>query len=451
MSLQRKGKVWGLGLVLILVLLLFLSPGAFAAVGDTYIIPIEGDIAGGNYQFVQKAYTEAIVSGAAAIIFEIDTYGGAVDTAINFKDLIMSSQVPTVCFVDDKAISAGALIALAGEKLVMRPGTTIGAAEPRLGTQKADEKTVSMWTAQLRAVAEARGKDGNLAAAMSDSDIVIEGLIEKDKLLTLGAEQALSLGFIDGVMDTRAEVMEAFDLPGNMIEIQPTFKENAVKWLSSPFVAAILLTLGIVGIVLEIILPGSGVFGTLGALAFLAFFIGNFWTGSAGWGSVFLFLTGLFLIILEIFVIPGFGIAGMAGIAAVFGGIILASPDLSYAFISLAIALVASVVLIALSIKNKKTRNVWKKFILFQKQENQEGYSSQNLEQNRLLGAIGRTLTPLRPAGTALINGKRVDVVTEGQFMLQAVSIEVISVSGGRVVVKESEIPENPSVPKTEA
>ncbi len=441
LKLKKNTLRVSLGLFITLIFL-FSAPFAFASMGDTYIIPIKGDIGNGNLFYVQRAYVDAITSGAGAIIFEIDTYGGSIDTALKFKDLIMSSQVPTVCFVDNKAISAGVLIALAGEKLVMRPGTTIGAAEPRLGSEKADEKTVSMWSGQLAAVAEARGKDGKIAAAMADSDIAIEGLVEKDKLLTLGSQQALSLGFIDAVLDSRAEVMEEYSLPGEEVEIEPTLRENAVKWLSSPYIAAILLTLGIAGVIIELFIPGFGVFGVIGVLSFIAFFLGNFWAGSAGWGSIILFLVGMIFIAVEVFVIPGFGVTGILGIAAMIAGIFLASPSAQYAIISLLIAIIASIILIVISVKNRKTRKIWRKIILSQKQENSEGYSSQDLEQNRLLNAYGKAITPLRPAGTALINGNRVDVVTEGQFVVEGASIQVVSVSGGRVVVKEG-APEN--------
>ncbi|MEG1500559.1 MAG: NfeD family protein, partial [Clostridiales bacterium] len=345
-------------------------------------------------------------------------------------------SAPTVCFVDKKAISAGALIALSGEKLVMRPGTTLGAAEPRAGSEKADEKTVSMWTSQLSAVAEARGRNGLIAAAMSDSDIAIEGVIEKGKLLTLGDKQALNLGMIDAVLDTREEIIRDFHLPSTVVEIDPSFKQQAVQWLSSPYIASILLTIGIAGIVIEIFTAGFGVFGAVGMISFLAFFIGNFWAGNAGLGAILLFLLGAFLIIMEIFVIPGFGVPGVLGIASILFSIIFASPDIQYAAISIVIALAGSIVLIAISLKNRRTRKLWSKIILSQKQENKEGYSSQNLVQENLLGCYGLAVTPLRPAGTAIFDNKRIDVVTEGEFLDKDTPIEVIEVSGGRVVVK---------------
>ncbi len=435
-------RLYGAVLCLLLGLVLLAVPAAAepAPGSATFVIAIEGDIDQGLVHYVSRAYADAITQGAGAVIFEVDTYGGLVDSAIQLKDLIMSAQVPTVCFVDHKAISAGSLIALSGEKLVMRPGTTIGAAEPRVGSEKADEKAVSMWTTQLSAVAQARGKDGQVAAAMADSDIAIPGVVERGKLLTLGDQQALELGIADAVLENRQQVVAEFNLPPDIRVVEATFQENVVQWLSSPFIASILLTLGIAGLVLELITPGFGIFGAIGILAFVAFFAGNMWAGYAGVGSVLLFLAGAFLIVMEIFVIPGFGVPGILGIASLLASVIFASPSVQYGAVALLIALVASIALIAFVAKNKKTRRVWKRFILAQRQENQEGYTSQAQDQETLLGAIGKAATPLRPAGAALFGERRVDVVTQGEFIEREATVEVIEVSSSRVVVREKKV-----------
>lgn len=433
---RRCYKKIGKLLLLLLLLVAVFPTATLGAVNDTYIIPVEGDIDSGNTAFIRRAYADAISAGAGAILFEIDTYGGYIDEAIDIKDLIVSSQVPTVCFIKNKAISAGALIALAGDHTSMRAGTTIGAAEPRVGEEKADEKVLSMWSAQLSAVAERNGRDGQIAAAMADSDIVIEGIKEKDKLLTLSDSEALALGMADAICADAEACAAHFGYSTSTVRVEESLKEKVVSWLSNPYVAAILLTVGIVGIIIEILTPGFGIFGSVGVISFVCFFLGNYWGGSAGWGSIILFIAGIFLLLMEIFFIPGFGIAGVLGLAAMFAGIVFASPTLQYAAIALVIALVVSILLIILLLKNRRTRKIWGKLILGEKQENVEGYSSQDLTQNQLLGCVGRALTPLRPAGTAMINGERVDVITQGEFLDPETEIEVISISGGRVVVK---------------
>lgn len=423
-------------IIALIMMFSFMTPVSLGVQEDTYYIPIHGDIMNSTFNFVQRAYDQAILEGASAIIFGIDTYGGYVDSAINLKNLIMSSAVPTVCIVENKAISAGALIAISGEKLVMRPGTTIGAAEPRIGNEKADEKTMSMWRTQLSSVAESRGRDGQIAAAMADTDIVIEGLSEKDKLLTLGDIQALSLGFIDGVFNTTGEVMAEYNLPGNLVEIEPNVKENATRWFANPIVSAVLLTIGIVGIAIELFIPGFGIFGIVGVLSFITYFIGHFWAGNTGWGAVLLFVLGIILVVLEIFVIPGFGAAGILGAVSILASVFMASPNIQYALISLVIAIVASVVLIILSFRNRKTRKVWRKLVLNQKLDAESGYSSQTPDLDKYLDAVGIAITPLRPAGTAMFGSDRVDVVTEGTLIGESTRIKVIEVSGGRIVVR---------------
>ncbi len=425
-------------LIIIIVLGVFMPLQAFA-INDTdvYVIPIEGDIGSGTLAFVQRAYTDAITDGAEGIIFRIDTYGGEIDSAINLKDLILNCQVPSICYVDTKAISAGSLIALAGEKLAMAPASTIGAAEPRAGEEKADIKVVSMWTAQLRATAEARGKDGAIAAAMSDSSIEIPDLVKEGELLTLSDSEALQYAISDATIATQEELVEAYFPGANVVEVVPTFPERLVKWLSSPYVASILLTIGIAGILIEVFTVGFGVFGAAGLLAFIGFFAGNYWAGYAGLGTILLFVAGLFLIVMEIFIIPGFGVAGVLGILSVFGSIFLASPNAEYALIAIGISLVASVLLVVFMVKNKKTRKVWSKLILSLKQENEQGYVAPDYGLQQYAGKKGVAITMLRPAGAGDFDGQRLDVVTQGEYIDIHSRIEVIKVEGTRVVVQQ--------------
>ncbi len=425
-------------LPIIIFLILLFTTSALATGGGTYVIPIKGDINEGNLHFIERSYVEAVTAGADAIIFEVDTYGGYVDAAIYIKDIIFNSDIPTYCFVTSKAISAGSLIALAGEQLVMQPSSTIGAAEPQVNGETADEKTVSMWAAQLTSVAEARGKDGQIAAAFADSDIEIKGIVDKGKLLTLSADQALEYGIADKIVDSRSELISAYRLNSNVVEVNKTFKDNLISWLSSPFIAAILLTIGIAGIVIEILTVGSfGIFGGVGVAAFVLYFIGHFWAGNLGAGTVILFVVGLILLAAEIFVIPGFGVAGILGILSLFTSIVLASPSIEYAITSILIALAASTAIIIFTLKNKQTRKIWGRLVLSQKQENKDGFVAPDVSLTGYLGVRGRAISLLRPAGVVEINGKRIDVVTSGEFIEAGSIVEVVLIEGLRVVVKK--------------
>ncbi len=446
------------GIIAFLLILLLAFP-AFAAPNDAsdtvpakplvYIIPIEEEIDGQMSNLVARGFAEAKELGAALVVLDIDTFGGYVDAAIAIKNTVIAQSLETLAFVDGKAISAGSLIAFSGKQLVMMPGSTIGAAEPRSGGVKADEKALSMWRTELASAAEARGRDGQIAAAMADSDIEIPGLKEKGKLLTLTATQAVELGMADGIVNSLYEAID-FSLGTSDVEIVKLELTNTEKWadfLTSSTVSAILLTIGLLGIVLEVLTPGFGLFGALGLFAFGLFFAGSFIAGYSAWLALFLFLIGLVLIIMEIFVIPGFGVAGISGAVAVVLAVVFASPSIGQAFLSLFIALVATVILTAITLKNKKTRKVWSKLILKQKQENKDGYEVQNETAMKYLQKQGIAATVLRPSGTGIFEGERIDVVTEGEFIAPGAVIEVVKVEGTRVVVKEVKLDKEDTKP----
>ncbi|MEG2213492.1 MAG: NfeD family protein [Clostridiales bacterium] len=211
-------------------------------------------------------------------------------------------------------------------------------------------------------------------------------------------------------------------------------------WLTNPVVSTILLILGIAGIVIEVATVGSfGIFGIVGISSFILYFVGNVGAGHAGAGMIALFISGLILLALEILVIPGFGVAGIAGVLAMIISLVFAAPNPASAAISLSIALVIAIVLILFTLKNRKTRHLWSKLILFTKQQTQEGYSSGDSSLSNLLSATGTTSTTLRPAGSATIDGRKVDVVTQGEFISAGAIIEVILVEGQRVVVREKQ------------
>jgi len=426
-------------LILMLAALLFISAPALG-VGETYVIPIHGDIDNGNWLFIQRAYNQALSYGASAIIFDIDTYGGYLDSAISITDLILASPLPTYCYVNTKAISAGSLIALAGETLLMAPGATIGAAEPRQrDNSPVDPKVVSLWAGKLAATAETRGKDGQIAKAFADADIRIEGLIGRGKLLTLSAAQAVEYEMADGLVSNRAELIEQYGLSAAVVEMEKNFQEKTGGLLSDPWISGILLTLGIAGIVIEVLTAGSfGLFGSVGLVSFALYFIGHFWVGNIGVGAILLFLVGLILIVLEIFVIPGFGITGILGILSVFASLVMASPNFNQAVLTLGGSLLAAILIIIITLRNKKTRKVWSKLILSHKLGTQEGYVSHDESLTAYVGKRGKALTILRPAGTAEIEGKRLDVVTLGEFIEANSGVEVVLVEGTRVVVRET-------------
>lgn len=217
------------------------------------------------------------------------------------------------------------------------------------------------------------------------------------------------------------------------------FQAFLVNLLNNSFIAALLLTIGLAGILIELFISGFGIAGTIGVGAFVLYFLGNIWAGHVTAAVFILFIVGLLMLIAEIFVTPGMGALGIFGIAAILFSIFWAAPNAGYAATAIIIALILSIALLVLSFKLGKTRKVWDKLILKVKQQNDSGYVAPNVDLFGLLGAEGTAITILRPAGTALFDGKRVDVVTAGEFIEPKTPVKVIQVEGLRVVVQAIE------------
>src|SRR4029077_18952862 len=321
----RRLSIVGLGLFTVLGINTFTFAQKTPVV---YVAPIEGIIDLGLAPFVQRVLDEANDAGAAAVILEINTFGGRLDAAGLICDALLNARVRTVAFVNKRAISAGALIALAAEKIVMADGGTIGAATPvQIGqagspAQPVEEKTVSFVRTEFRATAESRKRPPLIAEAMVGADVEIPGLIQKGKLLTLTTEEALKHKVADFRADTLEGVLERLGLAGAEVR-RPSanWAENVVRFLTHPVVSSLLITIGMLGIILEILTPGFGVPGALGITSLALFFWGHWLVQLAGWEELLLVGSGLVLLALEVFVIPGFGLAGVLGIRAPPGGL----------------------------------------------------------------------------------------------------------------------------------
>jgi membrane-bound serine protease (ClpP class) len=415
-----------------------------------FVAPIEGIIDLGLAPFVQRILNEATDAGAAAVILEINTFGGRVDAAVLIRDALLNAKVMTVAFVNKRAISAGALIALATEKIIMADGGTIGAATPvQIGqpgspAQPVEEKTVSYVRKEFRATAESRKRPPLIAEAMVESDVEIRGLIQKGKLLTLTTGVALKHKVADFRADTLEAALERLGLAGAEVRrASPNWAENLVRFLTHPVVSSLLITIGMLGIILEIRTPGFGVPGALGVTTLALFFWGHWLVQLAGWEELLLVASGIVLLVLEIFVIPGFGLAGILGIGALLAGLSLSyvGAGASWEFIlraagrvvfSLLLALVASLALLRFLPRLPFGRRL----ILETGLPANQGYASAPESDSHWLGKSGTALSTLRPAGIAEIEDQRVDVVSDGEFIDSGEPIVVTRVDGNRIVVR---------------
>ncbi|MFH5835364.1 nodulation protein NfeD [Proteiniclasticum sp. C24MP] len=402
---------------------------------DVWEVRFNGEVSPSQSQWLANAYQEAEDNQADAVYLILDTLGGRVDSALEMSKTI--SSMDTIVLVDGGAISAGALMALSGSEMYMTSGSTIGGAEPQIGGERADEKTVSVWSAELASQAEKNGRDPLIARAMADDTISIEGLVEEGKLLTLTAEEALKYDMTDGVyrsdLDLRADK--------NLTIIGSSGKTTinyVTDFLTTAAVSTILLMIGIAGILIELFTPGFGIPGGIGIAALGLYFGGGILAGISGWEAALLFIIGLALLLVEVFIIPGFGIAGVLGLAALFGSIFLSTPDPSTAVQSLVIAIIGAALLIIVVFRFTPGRKVFKRLVLEMEETPDKGYVAAKQGLVTLMGKQGIAKTTLRPSGTAEFDDAFVDVVTSGEYIEEGTPIIVTNVEGMRVIVKQA-------------
>lgn len=404
--------------------------------GDVWIIKIHGDIDLGLASYVARSTEEAIEAKAALIIIEINTFGGRVDAATEIRDTLLRSGIATAAWITERAWSAGALISLSADSIWMSPGASIGAAEPR----PMDEKTVSALRAEFESMAERVGRDPLIASAMVDKNVEVPGVSRSGEILTLSARRAEELGYAEGIVSDRADLLHALGVSGRVVhESDINWAERTARFLTAPIISEILLSLAFLGLIAEVTSPGFGVPGIAGLASLLLFFGGRMIVGLVGWEVILLFIIGLVLIALELLVIPGFGITGILGIAALFASMALTYGGIEAAIQSLGIVLLITIVGGWLIWRFGKRTGLWRRLILTDVSGGADSTGAQSSTGARmdLLGKEGRSLTVLRPAGVVLIDGERIDAVSEGSYIPEGQTVVVYKIDGNRIVVRE--------------
>ncbi len=409
-----------------------------------YRISVTGTVENGLAPYVARSLREAQSAGAQAAYLDIDTPGGRIDAAERIADAVREATTPVYAFVNPRAFSAGALIALSSNGIYMRPGAVLGAATPVDGEGvRASEKLVSAMRAEFRAIAEQRGLDPRIAEAMVDENVEIPGLVAKGQLLTLSTSEALRVGFAKGEVANEAELLDAIGLPGaTVVSTQPNWAELVVRFLTNPLVSPLLLSLGILGLVFEIKAGAFGLGGVLSLASLGLFFGSSFLLGLAGWEEILLLGLGTIALLVEILVLPGFGVAGILGIVAIASAMLLAmvggtpsGGDVMQALAVLGASLFITAVVIYAWLRHLPNSGRFAGLLLRGHMGQAEGYTTA-LALTELVGQDGVALTDLRPAGTARIGSERVDVVTEGEYVSQGSAVRVIRSEGYRHVVR---------------
>lgn len=418
--------------------------------GLVYRVPVTGTVEMGLAPFVSRALEEAAEAGASVVVLDIDTPGGRIDAAWEIIDAVRDARLPVHAYVNRRALSAGAMIALSADRLYMRPGSTIGAATPVVGDGKrASEKMVSAMRSEFRALAEERGFDPAIAEAMVDEKVAVEGISEAGRLLTLTTSEAVELGVATAVVEDWPALVASIGLEGVPVrEISPNWAERIVRFLTNPMLAPLLLSLGFMGLIVEIRTPTFGLAGAVGLVCLAAFFGARFVVHLAGMEEIILLGAGAGLIALEVFVIPGFGVAGLAGGVTVLTALMLSMlgsyPTVTDVISALGIIAVSILVVgvLAFAILRHLPFSRAMSGVLLDRATTQEaGYLSAP-DRGDLEGRIGKALTDLRPSGTVAIDGERIDVVTEGPWVEKGDTVVVLRAESYRHVVRKAEVEE---------
>ncbi len=403
-----------------------------------FVIPIHKEVEKGLYAFLERAISDAQKQNADLIVFDIDTPGGLVDAAGDIGKLLDSIETKNVAFINNRALSAGAFIALHADEIYMVPNSTMGSAAVinQQGTA-ADKKAQSYWLSAMKSAAQSHDRDPIYAMAMADDSIEIPEIgLEKGELLTLDSETAREVNYSEGTVASLDELYSQLGMGDATVkQLEETFAESLARFITNPIVVPILLSLASLGLVVELYSPGFGVAGSIGLASLLLFFYGHMVAGLAGYETLILFLLGLGLVIAEFF-LPG-GIAGILGSLAIIGSILLAGGNIMQMAISLIIAIVlAVIVMIILTKVLGKKMKLFNKIILRDSTNTESGYVS-NVNRLELIGKVGITKTPFRPAGTIVIEEERIDAVSEGGFIQANKEVRVVKVEGSRIVVRE--------------
>jgi len=414
----------------------FLSPSVGAqGQGLVYVVPLEGTIDSILPKSIERAFNIAADSGARIIILEINSFGGLVDASDDIKTLIFKSPVPVYAYVN-KAISGGAYVALACERIYMHPGSTLGAVEPVLaGEAVTDEKTLSVIEGQMRTMAERQGRNPQIASAMVRKEIAIPDVIDSGKLLTLTASMAESVGYTEGIVDgyTSIPALAGINSPEYVVYSE-AWAFRFARFLSDPIIGAILLAIGLAAMAIEIFTAGFGIAGTISIIAFVLFFGGNLIAGFAQWEYIAVFILGIILLMTEAFV-TGFGLLGATGLTFVAFSIILSAETIKQGLVTLGISLVLAIVFIAIAFRFLRKSPLWNRLILSDSESKERGYVGPK-DLSELLGSNGIAVTPLRPSGTiTLANGLRVDAITDGSYIAADTEVTIVGFSSGSVVV----------------
>ncbi len=417
-----------------------------------FVFDIREMIAPPAWHSTRQAIMQAEKEKADIILIQMNTYGGLLDAADSIRTRILDTQIPVYVFINKNAASAGALISLACDSIYMAPGANIGAATvvDQQGKPMPD-KYQSYMRSLMRSTAEVTGRNPDIAQAMVDPRIVIPGISDSGQVLSMTPSEAIINGFCEAEVNSIKEIMAHAGISHyEIIPYHITATDHIIKFLIRPWISGILIMIIIGGIYFELQTPGVGFPLAAAIIAALLYFAPLYIQGMANHWEIILFLAGLVFIILEIFVIPGFGLTGILGIIFTVSGLSLAlirstgpgffDVDLTALVKAFSLVIIASTLALGVSIYLTKIIFSSKRFsyLGLQKiQEKEKGYSSASDSYSKMLGHHGISVTKLRPAGKVQIDDQVFDAVALRNFINKNEAVEVVDYRQSQLIVKQ--------------
>lgn len=437
------------------LVLLFTGLQVFCQQEDSITVlhmKVQANIDPRTNRYTELGLDHAREIGADYVILELDTYGGALNDADEIRTRILEFEIPVYAYINKDAASAGALISIACDSIYMARGSSIGAATvvTQDGTA-APDKYQSYMRSIMRSTAEAQGRNPKIAEGMVDEDIEVDSIATEGKVITFSVSEAIKWGFCEAEVASIDDIMERSQVTDyELIEFTLDWSEKVIALFLNPFISGILILIIIGGIYFELQTPGVGFPILASVIATILYFIPYYLNGLAENWEIAVFVVGIALIAVEVFVLPGFGIAGIAGLIATIGALILVMlnndafdfsfvdpKEIFYAISSTGLALLGAIILMffgGIRLTNSKFFN---RIALVDVQDKEEGYTSSFYKEKTLVGKQGTAYTNLRPSGKVMIDGEIYDAYTRGNYIAEQSPIEVISDEGTSLKVKE--------------
>nr|NQU89713.1 nodulation protein NfeD [Bacteroidota bacterium] len=417
-----------------------------------YMFDIKEEIAPPVWHSTKKSFENAKDTAADLILIHMNTYGGMLETADSIRTIILQSKIPVWVFIDNNAASAGALISIACDSIYMRPGANIGAATVVNQTGEAlPDKYQSYMRSMMRSTAEAKGRNPRIAEGMVDPRIRIEGISDSGNVITFTTSEAIENGFCEGTAESIDDVFHTAGISNyELIKHELSSTDRIIGFLINPFVSGILIMIIIGGIYFEMQTPGIGFPIAASITAAVIYFAPLYLEGLAANWEIIIFVVGLILLAVEVFAIPGFGVAGITGVVLIVAGLALSMVDnigfevssfpLGELITALFIVIIATFMSLILSIYISRkifTTTTFGELALATTQQKEDGYTSAIEGYTQMIGRDGIAKTVLRPAGKILIDEDTYDATAESGYIEKGEKIKVIRYINAQLFVRK--------------